>query len=407
MRRIFNHFTDTDAYTFSVCYYILQTYPRAEVSYTFFDRNNTRYPSGFGDMLQEQINMIADVVITNEEIEFMKHKIYFLPNWFYLFLKGYRFNPSEVHIFQDQSGYLSIKITGPWYSAVMWEMPILSTISELMHEINGDIAKVNSTFEYAKAVEKGIKAFENGVALSDMGTRRRFSFDNQANVIKALVDANIICVNRSTNQGKFVGTSNVWFAKEFDLTPIGTMSHQIISFEENVSGVFECNQAVMKKWSKVYGGDLGIFLFDCFGDKVFLNNLSKDMAKMFDGLRVDSGDEHEETEKIIKRYSELGIKPSTKSIVYSNALNIDKAIELHKWVNSRMLDSYGIGTYLMADVTNDETKEKFPYSNIVIKLTAMRITEKREWHDCVKLSCDKGKTLGNQTKCDYLLKQIE
>lgn len=407
MRRIFNHFTDTDAYTFSVCYYILQTYPRAEVNYTFFDRNNTRYPSGFGDMLQEQINMIADVTITDEEIDFMKRKIYFLPDWFYLFLKGYRFNPNEVHIFQDPSGYLSITITGPWYSAVMWEMPILSTISELMHEINGDVGKVNATFEYAKAVEKGIKAFENGIILSDMGTRRRFSFDNQANVIKALVDANNICVNRGTNSGKLVGTSNVWFAKEFDLTPIGTMSHQIISFEENVSGVFECNQAVMKKWAKVYGGDLGIFLFDCFGDKVFFRNLSKDMAKMFDGLRVDSGDEHEETEKIIKRYTELGIQPSTKSIVYSNALNIEKAIELHKWVNGRINDSYGIGTHLMADVTNSETHEAFPYSNIVIKLTAMRITENREWHDCVKLSCDKGKMLGNRTKCEYLLKQIE
>jgi nicotinate phosphoribosyltransferase len=137
-----------------------------------------------------------------------------------------------------------------------------------------------------------------------------------------------------------------------------------------------------------------------------MSNFSKKMAKMFDGIRIDSGDEREETEKMIEKYQSLGIDPSTKSIVYSNALTIDKAIDIHKWLDGRMKDSYGIGTHLMADVTNKETGEKFPYSNIVIKLTGMRITELREWHDCIKLSNDKGKTLGNKEKCEYIIKQI-
>ena len=402
MRQIVTHFTDNDLYTFSCQYYILQTYPRSEVRYTFFDRN----PKGFGQMLQEQINGMKDVVITDEEIAFMKSKVYFLPEWYFTFLKGYRFNPSEVHIFQDLDGYLSIMIEGKWYSTIMWEMPILSTISELMHEINGDLIKFDPDYEWQSAYKKGKKAFANGLVLSDMGTRRRFSFDNHRIILDALVKAYDDSLNELTCFGKFVGTSNVWFAKEFNITPIGTMSHQIISFEECVSGVFECNHNVMKKWAKVYSGDLGIFLFDCFGSTVFFNNLSKDMAKMFDGLRVDSGDEHEETEKVIAKYKSLGVDPSTKSIVYSNALTIDKAIDLHNWLGGRMKDSYGIGTHLCADVTNKETNEKFPYSNIVVKLTGMRITENREWHDCVKLSCDRGKTLGNQEKCAYLLKQI-
>jgi nicotinate phosphoribosyltransferase len=236
-----------------------------------------------------------------------------------------------------------------------------------------------------------------------MGTRRRFSFDNQRDVIEALAIANSDC---GDYDGRLVGTSNVWFAKEFGLTPIGTMSHQICSFEECVSGVFECNHQVMTKWSEVYDGDLGIFLPDCFGSKVFLSNFSKKMAKMFDGIRIDSGDEKDETEKMIKKYQSLGIDPATKSIVYSNALTIDKAIELHKWLDGRMKDSYGIGTHLCADVMNKDTGKKFPYSNIVIKLVGMRITESREWHDCVKLSNDKGKTLGNSEKCQYLIKQI-
>ena len=273
---------------------------------------------------------------------------------------------------------------------------------------NGDIEKVDREVEYNKAFDKALKALKGGLTISDMGTRRRFDFQNHHDVLKAFCDA-VKYRQKDCSQiytGKFVGTSNVWFAKEFNLVPIGTMSHQICSFEECVSGVFECNHNVMQKWSDVYDGDLGIFLPDCFGSKVFMSNFSKKMAKMFDGIRIDSGDEREETEKMIEKYQSLGIDPSTKSIVYSNALTIDKAIDIHKWLDGRMKDSYGIGTHLMADVTNKLTGEKFPYSNIVIKLTGMRITELREWRDCVKLSNDKGKTLGNAEKCNYLVKQI-
>lgn len=416
MRQIITHFTDNDAYTFSVQYYVLKTYPRAEVKYTFFDRNNEVYPEGFGNLLQEQVNGMKYVTITEAEIAFMKANMYYLPDWYFTFLKGYRFNPNEVKITQTKDGHLHIEVEGKWYSTIMWEMPILSSISELKHAIKDELRYIPSVddFEeflydsnYTEAMTKGIHAFSHGILLSDMGTRRRFSFENQRLVLKALTHAYTFCQMQGIATGALVGTSNVWFAKEFNLKPIGTMSHQVISFEECVSGVFECNYQVMDKWSKCYDSDNGIYLYDCFGSNVFFNNLSKRMAKVFDGLRVDSGDEKEQTLRIIDKYNSLGIDPSTKSIVYSNALTIDKAIELHEWVGGRMKDSYGIGTHLCADVINKETCEKFPYSNIVIKLTSMRITENREWHDCVKLSCDKGKTLGNKNKCQFLLEQIE
>lgn len=399
MKQIINHFTDNDLYTFTCQYYILQKYPRAEVEYTFFDRNKTKYPIGFDEILQEQMNGMANVVITEEEIEFMKKKCYFLPHWYIeTFLRGYRFNPKELTISQDEEGYLDIKVKGKWWSTICWEMPILSTISELMHIINGDIDNYNAELEYDRSLEKAKKALTNGLTISDMGTRRRLSFDHQDMVVKSFKEVQ----NQSWPNliGKFVGTSNVYFAMKYDLTPVGTISHQIISFEENVSGIFECNHNVMNKWCDVYHGDNGIFLYDCFGDKVFFSNLSKKMAMLFNGLRVDSGIEEEQVEKIIEKYKYLTVDPSTKQIIFSNGLNIDRAIELHKYVNGRMKDSYGIGTYLTCDVTNCKPM------NIVVKLTKGRVTESREWHDCVKLSCDKGKTLGNKAKCDYLLNVI-
>ena len=374
MRQIITHFTDNDLYTFSCQYYIMQKYPRAEVEYTFIDRNKTCYPKGFDKLLQEQIDYMAGVTITDQEIDFMTEKLVWLPLWYFTFLRGYRFNPNEVKINQDEEGHLSILIRGKWFSTIMWEMPILSSISELLHTLNGDVDNYNLEKEYAKAVAKSEKIFGAGLVFGDMGTRRRFSYDHQKMVLKAM--------------------------KQLGLTPLGTMSHQLISFEENVSGVFECNYNVMRKFSDVYDGNNGIYLYDCFGDDVFFNNLSKRMAMMYSGLRVDSGDEEEQTEKIIAKYKSLGIDPKTKQVVYSNGLDVDKCIAIHKFCDGRVLDSYGVGTQITCDIDNAKP------SNIVIKLTKCRITEAREWHDCIKLSCDKGKTLGNQEKCNYILSLI-
>ncbi len=396
MRQIINHFTDNDLYTFTCQYYILEQYPRAEVEYTFIDRNGTVYPKGFDALLQEQVNYMENVKITDEEVNYMKVRCPWLPLWFFTYLRGYRFKPSEVRISQDEEGHLDIKVAGKWFSTIMWEMPLLSCVSELMHTLNGDFERYDAALEERRAREKSERIFASGLVLGDMGTRRRLSFAHQEMVVRTMAE-----VFRSRSwSGKFTGTSNVWLAMKNDLPCLGTMSHQIISFEEIVSGVFECNFNVMKKFSDVFDGDNGIYLYDCFTDKVFFGNLSKRMAMMYKGLRVDSGNEEEQTEKIIAKYRSLGIEPAHKQVVYSNGLNIDRAIEIHKYCAGRVQDSYGVGTFLTCDVTGCTP------SNIVIKLTRGRITENREWHDCVKLSCDKGKTLGNKRKCEFILSQI-
>ena len=399
MEQIITHFTDNDLYTFTCQYYILQRYPRAEVEYTFFDRNKTKYPDGFAALLQEQVNGMKSVIITDEEINFMIDKCRFLPRWYVdIFLRGYRFNPNELTISQDAEGYLDVKVKGKWYSTIMWEMPILSTISELTHILQGEMNGYDKNLEYQKAYDKAKKICKNGLLLGDMGTRRRFSFDHHELVIQACAEYmnEQKMIGLTDIEGRITGTSNVYFAMKYNMVPIGTMSHQIISFEEIVSGVFECNYNVMNKWSEVYDGDNGLFLYDCFGDKAFFNNMSKRMAMLYSGLRVDSGNEEEQTQKIIDKYKSLNIDPTTKQVVYSNGLNIKRAVAIHNVVQGKVKDSYGMGTFLTCDVTNVKPM------NIVLKLTKGRITELREWHDCVKLSCDKGKTLGNAQKCEYL-----
>lgn len=402
MEQIVKHFTDNDLYTFTCMYYIVQTYPRAEVEYTFYDRNHTVYPQGFAELLREQMDYMKNVTITEEEIDFMLKKCYYLPKWFIdVFLRGFRFNPDELAISQDSEGHLQIGVKGKWYSTIIWEMPILSCVSELMHTLNGDKQKYNLELEKERVKAKTISIFENGLTLGDMGTRRRFSFDHQKMVLEVMKEV----YDSKKWPGFFTGTSNVWFAKELGLNPLGTMSHQIISFEENVSSVFEVNHSVMEKWANVYNGDLGLYLYDCFGDDVFFSNFSKKMAMLFSGLRVDSGVEEEQVERIVKKYKELGINPLTKQVIFSNGLNIDRAIEIKNYCEGKVLASFGVGTFLTCDLGSGDGSIK--PMNIVVKLTKSRITEAREWHDCVKLSCDKGKTLGNSDKCKYLLSVIK
>ena len=403
MKPIINHFTDNDLYTFTCMYYILQKYPRAETEYQFFDRRNTCYPKGFDSLLRQQLEHLSEVVITDEEREFMTRTFPFLPYWFInVFLRGYRFNPSELSIHQDAEGHLDIRVKGKWWSTIMWEMPILSTISELMHQLNGDAEKYNAEAEYEKSLQKGRRIWESGLTLGDMGTRRRFSFRHQECVIDALIQSyEEVKAETGGHCGKFTGTSNVYLAMKKNIPCLGTMSHQCISFEEIVSGVFECNYNVMSKWSEVYDGNVGIFLYDCFGDDVFFNNLSKRMAMTFCGLRIDSGVEEEQVDLIVEKYKQLGIDPMTKQAVFSNGLDIDRAIEIHRYCQGKITDSYGVGTFITCDVTDCKPM------NIVVKLIRGRITESREWHPCVKLSCDKGKTLGDPQKCNYLLSILE
>lgn len=149
------------------------------------------------------------------------------------------------------------------------------------------------------------------------------------------------------------------------------------------------NHTAMKAWSRTYRGALGTFLYDTYGWNIFSLNFSEDYANMFKGLRVDSGDNREQLDLIVKKYQSLGIDPRSKQVVFSNALNTDTAIELQRYAESRCIPSYGIGTHFTNDFPG------LPHLNIVIKLIAAKITECWDFYnDTCKLSEDHGKYTG-------------
>ena len=320
------------------------------------------------------------------EEKFLESKCYYYPKWFMTFLKGYRFNSKEVHVEQDEEGHLEIKIKGLLWRTVFWEQPILAIVSELYHLTKGEMNDYDLDREFQKSYNKARMLLEAGVTFSEFGTRRRFSFDHQEMVIASFVKA---VYEQKHATGKLAGTSNVYFAFKYNLTPIGTMAHQYISMIGAFYGPTEANNIAMNIWEEVYNGSLGVFLYDTYTRDVFLNNFSEKNAKLFDGLRVDSGDNMVAFNALMKKYNSLKIDPASKSITFSNALDTLGAIELHKRVDGRMKDSYGIGTHFTCDIDNVKP------SNMVIKLTRVRITENREWLNCIKLSDDLGKYTGD------------
>lgn len=386
MKQIINHFTDDDLYKFTMCCAVIDNFPRAQVKYTFTDRDDTVYPPGFAKAVEEQLEMLETVVITEEEIDFMRRKCNYIPGWFYNYLKGYRFNRHCVRVRQDDNGHLRMDIEGSWADTILFEVKLLAIVSELYYIMTGQDETFDYERYYRKSYEKGRQLLEAGCVYSDFGTRRRASFEAEDTVVRAMKD----CYLSREWAGKFVGTSNVYLAMKHDVLPVGTMAHEFICAIGGMYGPQMANHIAMNLWRNTFRGALGTYLYDSFGWDIFSLNFSEDFANLFKGLRVDSGDNYEQLMWIVEKYRSLGIDPRTKQVIFSNALDTAHAIEIQQYAKAYCQPSFGIGTHF----TNDFDGVK--PMNIVIKLIAAKITESWSFYnDTCKISEDEGKHTGN------------
>jgi nicotinate phosphoribosyltransferase len=380
---ILNSFIDNDLYKFTTMNAIQKLYPGAIVRYSFINRGNTLFPEGFEDELRKEVDNLALLALTNEEEQFLISQCYYFDPVFLDLLKGFRYNPEEVRIKLNE-GILTIEIEGLWYRTVLWEVPLLALISELFYSMTG--AKPEAVEE--RASKKALRLNGMRAEFSDFGTRRRFSFDVHDRVIKTL---------KMNSGGFFKGTSNVFLALKHDLTPIGTHPHEWFMFHGAHYGYRFANSRALDSWVEVYKGDLGIALSDTYTSDNFFRNFSILHAKLFDGIRQDSGDPFAFTDKALKYYENNYIDPATKTIVYSDALNPDLIQNIKKHVDGRIHDVYGIGTSLSNDVGVKPL-------NIVIKITSVKSKAGDNFHAAVKLSDDHGKNTGNPEEIELCRK---
>ena len=376
---IISSILDTDLYKFTTSYAYSKLFPRAYGEFEFVDRSNGDYPEGFDHLLKKELEQMAGLSLTAGEEAFIRKQMPYLPPIYIDFLKGFRFDPSELDIRLEESK-LKIRASGLLYRVTLWETPILATVSELWFRESGQHPDVG--YMEQAAIDKAIRMKEHGITFSLFGMRRRFSFDVEDRVTELL--------KQHAGESLF-GTSNVYMAYKHNINVSGTHPHEWVQFHGSIYGYKMANYMSMEDWINVYDGDLGTVLTDTYTTDVFLRNFSKKHAALFTSLRHDSGDPFLFADKVIQRYEELRVNPKMKYLVFSDSLNVDKAIEIKDYCGDRIGVTFGIGTNL----TNDVSVE-IRSMNIVMKLFRCKMTAKEPWQECVKLSDVEGKHTGSE-----------
>ena len=367
---------DTDVYKFTTSYAYMKNYPDAEGEFSFIDRNNTEFSIDDIDNLRSHIYRLGELFLTNFEMDWCIKNIPFIPRYYWEWLRGFHFDVRKINVNSDVDGHLQITVYDKLYKVTLYEVPILAIVSEWMSKKYKDIANISNIENVL--LEKIALAGVGQFKFSEFGTRRRFSYDVQDKVMSILALKGWNVCN---------GTSNVHFAMKYNMKVMGTHPHEWFMFHGAQFGYKHANYLAMQAWANTYQGDLGIALTDTYTSDVFFRNFSKVHAKLFDGIRQDSGDEYEFTDKAIARYKELGINPLTKTIIFSNALDFVKAGKIAEYCRGKVGCAFGIGTNLTNDLG-------VPHANIVMKLTKCKMNERQPEEYTIKLSDDLGKHLG-------------
>lgn len=369
---------DTDLYKLTMQMAVVKKFPYAKVRYQFFNRGNTVFPEGFAEALRKEIKKMEDVALTKDEKNWLIKNCYFLDPTYLDFLYGYRYDASEVGIIQN-GGDLQISIEGYWHRTILWEVPLMALISELYFEMVKH--NIHDVHWRAESNTKKDQLFRiNGIHYADMGTRRRFAYWNHDEVISTFAGG----VTRNRN---FVGTSNVHLAMKHGVKAIGTQAHEWYMFHGAKYGYKMANHMAMEHWTDIFRGDLGIALSDTYTTEAFFKSFDKKFAKLYDGVRHDSGDPFTFADNVIAHYRKLGIAPKSKVIVFSDGLDPEKAVEIKDHCRGKIMVSFGIGTNFSNDIGAKAL-------NMVIKITEAK-PEGEDWHPCIKLSDSKGKHTGD------------
>lgn len=395
-----NSILDTDLYKFSVSYAYFKLYPLAEGTFEFKDRNNEdlRKCAGFVKCMKSALVDLQDLQLDDNELEWCVKNIPYIPQNYWEWLKGFRFDPDKVKMELDENGVFKCTVTDKLYKATLYEIAILSLFSEIRNIYLVDKSNVTGNsvniVDYVKETTRSkIKlASQKQICFSEFGTRRRFSSKIHEIVLDEIAKKPNTCV----------GTSNVYYAMKHNMKPCGTFPHEWVMFHGAVFGYKRANYLSLEDWIKVYDGNLGIALIDTYTTKSFLHTLTRKQALLLSGFRQDSGDEFEVGEMIISRLKEFGIDAKTKTIVFSNALDMEKANKINDYFKDKVNVSFGIGTNLTCDINLKDYKP----CNIVMKLMRCRISPKDEWENCIKLSDDFGKHMGDEKEIEIAKHQL-
>ncbi|MGP4843976.1 nicotinate phosphoribosyltransferase [Marinobacter sp. 1Y8] len=379
---------DTDWYKLTMMQGAHHRYPNASVTWEFRSRNAEDLKPYVG-AIRHQIDLLANIKLTREESDYLSRFPYMSPD-FIRFLELFRFRPEYVDV-KMEDDELCILIDGPWTHSILFEIVVLAIISEVRNsalypdvEVDQACSHLNQKLE--KLGQDYSQEQLGDFNLADFGTRRRLSQP----VHEAI--AGILKLNFP---GNFVGTSNVDIARRLDLAPMGTMAHEwVMAHQQLGSRLVDSQRTALEAWVQEYRGHLGVALTDTINLEAFLDDFDLYFAKLFDGLRHDSGDPMVFAEKCIAHYRKLGIDPLTKTLIFSDALTLDKAMAIKSALEDRIRTSFGIGTSLTCDVPGVKPM------NMVLKMVSCN------GQPVAKISDEPGKTMSRDDAFVSYLKSV-
>jgi nicotinate phosphoribosyltransferase len=330
---------DTDLYKLTMMQCIMHQFPDVPVGYRLILRKpiDLRPCSSH---IQSQIHALCQLRFQESELGYLESLGYFKAD-FLDYLRTFSL-PEKAITLSDDNATLSLKIEGSWKETILFEVPLLAILSEAyyrQHVLHPDYdegkRRLQSKIDY-------IKSQAPGIHFSEFGTRRRFSHAWQKTVIETL---------QQELPNAFIGTSNVYFAKHFNLRPMGTMAHEFLQACQVLAPHIQGSQRfALQAWLKEYPDALGIALTDSLTLDVFLSEFDKTLAQRYEGLRQDSGDPIQWGEKVLAHYRTLGIDPSNKTFVFSDNLNAEKASAIYHHFKKSCHPIFGIGTNLTNDL---------------------------------------------------------
>ena len=376
MEQIITSLLETDAYKFSMGQAIYHRFSGYKTTWAFKCRNEgVRFTPEMVEEIKRQIKLFCSLRFREDELEYLNN-IRWIKGSYVDFLRLWHPRYEDFEISTDAPCGLKLEAKGTWLNTSMYEIPSLAIINEVYFRSAYDYGTLFDSFR--ERLKDKIAKLESGEyevgSFSEFGLRRRLSSEAQDLAVAELKKAKFA-------NSRFIGTSNVYLARKYGVTPVGTMAHEWIMCvgqgNQRHNPAYS-NWFAFDAWIKEYGVLNGIALTDTVTTDCFLKDFQLTYATLFSGVRHDSSDPYEWGEKLIAHYKSLGIDPMTKTLLFSDSLDLERATEIYRHFAGRCRVAFGIGTYLANDTC-------VPALNIVMK------TVKCNGSDVAKISDDPGK----------------
>ncbi|MDE2253123.1 MAG: nicotinate phosphoribosyltransferase [Betaproteobacteria bacterium] len=351
---------DTDLYKFTMMQVALHHFPAAQVEYRFTCRTPGVLLAPHIEAIRSEIAHLCTLRFSEDELDYLR-SLRFIKSDFIDFLGLFHLNARSVSVqpavdaMGRPTGGIDLRISGPWLHTILFEVPLLAIVEEVYYRGMNPAPDLGAGRQRLSDKISALQAPDlDGVRIADYGTRRRYSRVWQEEVLARL---------KAGLGVQLAGTSNVMFAMRLGLTPLGTMAHEYLQACQALGPRLRDSQTfALETWAHEYRGDLGIALSDAYGLQAFLRDFDLYFCKLFDGARHDSGDPIAWAEAVIEHYRKHRIDPRTKTLIFSDALTVDRVVQLYRLFQDSAQLAFGIGTNLTHDLG-------YPAAQMVIKMT--------------------------------------